>query len=173
MTASRQPPVQEHVIRCDLGSELLRSTGSLRLRATGWSMLPTVWPGDSLVIEQTDGDEISEGDIVLFRTERGFVAHRVVAKRNVDGNSRIVTRGDSACRADSPISDRDVLGKIAFIMRNGRLIVPARNLKFPSRVFSGLARRSEIVGRVVVGVHGFLQEPSNQNAKDGAVPCQS
>ena len=36
------------LLNASLASEVLRSSGSLHLRVTGWSMLPTVWPGDTL-----------------------------------------------------------------------------------------------------------------------------
>jgi len=35
---------------CELAAEVLRSSGRLRLRATGTSMLPAVWPGDVLSV---------------------------------------------------------------------------------------------------------------------------
>ncbi len=69
-----------NALKCELAGEVLRSSGTLRLRVTGWSMLPTVMPGDTLVIEHVSSDAVSEGDIVLFVRDRRFFVHRVVTK---------------------------------------------------------------------------------------------
>jgi len=55
-----------HAIKCELASEVLLWSGKLRLRVTGWSMLPSVWPGDTLLVERIGAEEAREGDIVLF-----------------------------------------------------------------------------------------------------------
>ena len=76
-----------YALKCELAGEVLRSSGTLRLRAMGWSMLPTVWPGDTLVIERIHSDAVSEGDIVLFGRDRRVFAHRVVAKSGIAGDA--------------------------------------------------------------------------------------
>jgi hypothetical protein len=146
---------ETHAVKCELAREVLRSSGRLRLRVTGWSMLPTVWPGDTLMIERVDSKAVSEGDIVLCARSRRFSAHRVVAKSPKD--STILTRGDAMTQSDPPVSNRDLLGKVALIERNGKLIEPNRTLRMSERVVSGLVRHSGIAARVVVGVHDMRQ----------------
>ena len=80
MTSSLQTPENSHAVKCELAGDLLRSSGSLQLRVTGRSMLPAIWPGDTLEIERANPNTILEGDIAMFTTEHRFVAHRVVAK---------------------------------------------------------------------------------------------
>jgi len=162
-----------HTVKCDLAGEVLASSGALRLRVTGWSMLPTVWPGDTLVIEQADSETVSEGEIVLFKSDLRFVAHRIVAKCGAGSDSTILTRDDATSRPDAPLSGGDVLGKVCFILRKGRLIRPKTNLSLSSRVVAAAVRRSDTVARVVVGVHGRLQSLLSQNSTHRAVPCQS
>jgi signal peptidase I len=154
MTSS--PPVldEAHALKCDLAGEVLRSSGTLRLQVMGWSMLPTVWPGDTLVIESANSNTVSEGDIVLFGRDRRLFAHRVVTKRSC-GDSRVVTRGDAMPGPDSPLSEDELLGRVSFIVRNGTRIAPSRSLRFSERVMAALVRRSDIAARVVVGVHGM------------------
>ena len=65
---------------CELAAEVLRSWGRLRLRATGASMLPAVWPGDVLSVRSQGVVEALPGDIVLFGREGRLVAHRVVER---------------------------------------------------------------------------------------------
>src|SRR5258706_9936330 len=121
-------PLSEHARKCEVAGEVLRSSGTLRLRVTGRSMLPTIWPGDILVIQRAGSDGVFEGDIAVFSNGRRFVAHRVVAKEEGAGGSMVQTRGDAVRYADSPVAGDDLLGRVSFILRNGRCIVPRRSL---------------------------------------------
>jgi hypothetical protein len=120
-------------------------------------MLPTVWPGDTLVVEEVPGSDVATGDIVLFSCNSRFVAHRVISTGGRTEGSKILTRGDSVSRADAPVSSSELLGKVSFILRNGRCIEPSRSLHFSERAIAALARNSEIAARVVVGVHSMRQ----------------
>jgi signal peptidase I len=146
---------EAHAVRCELAGEVLRSSGTLRLRVMGWSMLPAIWPGDTLVLEPVESAGVSEGDIVLFGRERRLVAHRVIAKSA--GDASILTRGDAMPQCDPPVEKRDLLGKVSLIVRNGKCMEPGKTPRFSARAVSALVRRSEIAARVVVGVHGMRQ----------------
>jgi len=171
MKSRPQSSTDEHTVKRELAGEVLRSSGKLRLGVTGWSMLPTVWPGDTVVIERADSEAVSEGDIVLFQREHRFFVHRVVGKITED--STILTRGDAMPRPDPPVVDRDLLGKVVLILREGRRIRPRRDLSLSSRAVAAAVRRSETIARVVVGVHGVLQSLLGQNSNHRASPCQS
>ena len=95
MSISPNPSNREHSVKCELAGEILRSSGTLRLKVTGWSMLPSVLPGDTLVVKPAKGDSVSRGDIVLFGRNRRLFAHRVVERVQ---SSQILTRGDSMAR---------------------------------------------------------------------------
>lgn len=149
MSLSSRPQTQ--AMQCELAAEVLRSQQILHLHATGRSMLPTIWPGDTLVIERLTGDKITTGEIVLFTRNGQFVAHRVVAIH--DGE--VQTQGDAAPRPDAPQACSGLAGKVSMIVRNGRLIElgdvrPATNL-----AWSALLRRSDLAARVVLKVHGI------------------
>jgi signal peptidase I len=141
-------------LKCELADEVLRRFGKLRLQVTGWSMLPTIWPGDTLMVERINADGVSEGDIVLCARDRHFVAHRVVKKSD---DCTIVTRGDAMLRGDSPVPHRDLLAKVSFIVRDGQFIKPDRVLRWPGRGIAVLVRRSGFLARVVVGI-GSVRE---------------
>jgi len=158
MTPSSQPFDNAHAVKCDLAGEALRLSGTLRLRVMGWSMLPAVWPGDTLVIERAESDAVSDGDIVLFSRDRRLFAHRVVAKDDRAGESGIRTRGDAMPQADPPVSDRDLLGKVSYIVRNGKCIEPSKTPRLSERAISALVRSSDVAARVVVGVYGMRQK---------------
>jgi hypothetical protein len=171
MTLSQQPLDRAHALKCELAGEVLRSSGRLRLQVMGWSMLPSVWPGDTLVVDSATSDEVSEGDIVLFGRDRRLFAHRATAKINAD--RWILTRGDAMPRPDALVGENELLGRVSYIVRNGRRMEPSRRLRFSERAVAALVRRSEIAARVVVGMHSMRQASRNQTSTDRAVPCQS
>lgn len=129
----------------------------------GWSMLPSVWPGDMLVVESVKGEAVSKGDIILFGRDRRLFAHRVVRKSSSPGDSTIRTRGDAMAAPDPPVNESQLLGRVSFILRNGRIIEPRRSLRFSERAVAAFVRGSEIAARVVVGVHGMRQTAQNLN----------
>lgn len=148
---------EAHALKCEMAAEVLQSSGTLRLRVMGWSMLPTVWPGDTLIVELIDSAEVPQGEIVLFSRDRRLFAHRVVKNQSSD----MITRGDSMPAPDSPVSQNEFLGRVSSIVRNGRHIEPRKTLGAGERAIASLVQRSEIAARVVVGVRGLLQT-SNQ-----------
>src|SRR5215472_14820968 len=111
---------ESHRLKCELAAEVLRSSGTLRLRVTGWSMLPTVWPGDTLIVDRVNCAQVAEGEIVLFGRDRRLFAHRVVKNQSV----AMVTRGDAMPTADSPVHKNEFLGRVHSIVRNGKSIEP-------------------------------------------------
>jgi len=153
-----------HALKCELAGEVLRSSGTLRLQVTGWSMLPTVMPGDTLVVERISIGAAAEGDIVLFGRDRRLFVHRVVAKRGPK-NAAILTRGDAMPAPDRPVPESDVLGRVSLILRNGEYIKPSRGLRFSQRAVAAVLRRSDFATRVVVGVHGLRQSSFAQTSQ--------
>jgi signal peptidase I len=154
-----------HAVRCDLAQEILRSSGRLHLQVTGWSMLPTVWPGDTLLIDHSDAHHVSEGDIVLFERGRRFFVHRIV-KKNVEG-SQILTRGDAMSQPDPPFAERELLGKVSQILRHGdgngnsvcKCTVPRQRLRLPELIVSALVQRSVLAARAIVGLREWFRRP--------------
>jgi signal peptidase I len=141
-------------LKCELADEVLRRFGRLRLQVTGWSMLPTIWPGDTLMLERINADAVFKGDIVLCARDRRFIVHRV-EKKNDDGT--IVTRGDAMLRPDPPVPHRQLLAKVSFVVRDGQFIKPDRILQWPRRAIAALVQRCHFVARVVVGMRDMCQ----------------
>lgn len=162
MISSPRSAGNSHAMKCELASEILRSSGKLRLQVTGWSMLPAVLPGDTLHIESAENSHLSEGDIVLFGRDRRLFAHRIVAKSRRSGNSQIVTRGDAMPQPDPPVTENELLGKVAYIARNGKCIEPRRSLRLTERAVAALIRRSPFAARAVVGIHGLRPATTDQ-----------
>jgi len=155
MTFSSQSRVGTHAVAHELAAEVLRRSGRLVLPASGRSMVPAIWPGDSLVVEPATSSNVAPGDIVLFSNEYRFVAHRVVEKNGDADKERLLTRGDAMATADAPIRSGEILGKVSFIVRNGKCFEPKRILRRSERALATLLRGSETAARVIVGVHGL------------------
>lgn len=153
MIAAEPASEPGHALKCDLASEVLRTAGRLRLGVTGWSMLPAIWPGDTLELERTGRNELSSGDIVLFRRNRRLFAHRVVTS----AANTVTTRGDAMAQADPAVTDDQVLGRVAYIVRDGKCIEPSKSLSLSQRAVAGVARSSGLGARVIVGIHGWLR----------------
>jgi signal peptidase I len=171
MTALRLLSDDAHDVKCALAADVLRSDGNLRLRVTGHSMLPAIWPGDALIVERAPADSVDHGDIVLFSSGTRFVAHRVVAK--IASCSAIETQGDAVAQADQPIPFDEVLGRVAFIVRDGKCVTPGKELALPQRAAASFLRRSQLAARVVVGIHSFrqaLQRTSSQVTEPSLAP---
>jgi signal peptidase I len=111
---------------CTLAAEALRSWGTLKLRATGISMLPTLWPGDFLTVHSLDPEQVRPGDIVLYMQQDRFFVHRMVAANLTRDNAFLITRGDCMPRNDPPVARREVLGRITEVHRTGSVFAPAR-----------------------------------------------
>jgi signal peptidase I len=131
-----------HALKCELAGEVLRASGRLRLRVTGWSMLPAIFPGDTLLIERANSESVGKGDIILFQRDRRMFVHRVSGKFGCDRDLQIVTQGDGMPNPDPPVSSSQLLGKVSFVVRDGRCL-RARNESqsfpcAPSRLWCGV-----------------------------------
>jgi signal peptidase I len=162
-----------HSIKQQLAADRLRYSKALRLSASGWSMLPTIWPGDTLAIEKSASLDVVEGDIVAFSRGGRFVAHRVMKKCQASESVTLQTRGDALLEPDSPISDSDLLGKVTHVLRNGRCIEPLRNLHPSNRAFAVLLQHSPLAVRAVLRIHRIVRTALRSHFNDRAVPCQS
>ncbi len=113
-------PAGDQPCKCSLASETLRRFGRLRLQVAGASMLPSLWPGDLLLIRSAQFAEVSRGNLVLFFRDNRFFVHRVV---DVSGG-RLLTQGDGLATPDPPVGRDELLGRVVFISRDGVMRPP-------------------------------------------------
>jgi len=130
-------PALNQTCKCSLASEILRRFGRLRLQVTGASMLPSLWPGDLLLIRGARFTEVSRGDLVLFFRDNRFFVHRVL---DVSGD-RLLTQGDGLATPDPPVGRDELLGRVLFITRDG-VTRPPSPLGAAGRLLAFGVRRS-------------------------------
>jgi hypothetical protein len=128
----------------DLAADVIRQFGEVRLKVTGASMLPSIWPGDVLTVRRRYAAELRPGRIVLCYRNGGFVAHRLVGKRG----DHWITRGDSHTFEDTPFAGEDVLGEVVGIQRGSRSVPLSR--AWWHRAGSWVAARSETFTRILL-----------------------
>jgi signal peptidase I len=114
-------------LACGLAGEVVRNFGEVRLRVFGTSMVPSVFPGDLVLIHRANMEEISIGEIVLFLQIGRLFVHRVVDRKvmTVAGGreeSFLITRGDRQRYNDSPVSSSQLLGRVVSIEREHRKV---------------------------------------------------
>jgi hypothetical protein len=92
--------------------------GQMWIVATGRSMLPTIAPGDRVLIGPIAS--VQPGSVVLADAGGAPVLHRVVRV----GGGQVVLRGDACQTEDSPIAPSDVCAGVRAVAR-GALVSPA------------------------------------------------
>lgn len=103
----------------------------------GVSMLPYIKPQkNSVVIEK---GIIKKYDIALFKYNNKYLLHRAIKK---NGNTYIF-RGDNCISSETGVNERDIIGKVVYIRREGKL-VSTDNIK------------SKIYSRIWVNFHFLL-----------------
>lgn len=157
---------QTHALKCELAGEVLRSFGSLRFRATGWSMLPSVWPGDTLVIERVTADQVRVGDVMLVGRDGRLCAHRVVSVAESCGSPRWITQGDANSTPDQPVCGGEMLGRVSYLIRGGKLLAVPAELSVVDRLVAKIVRRSKTAARSLVYLHRAVETPKE------SLPCQ-
>jgi hypothetical protein len=119
------------VVCCELTHSVVCTYGEVRLKVTGSSMLPAIWPGDEITVVRTEYVALQPGQILLYHRNNGLTAHRI---RQIE-RDYLITCGDSLLYPDAPVRPGEVVGRVVSILRNGRSIC----LK-PSHASSILAR---------------------------------
>jgi len=149
-------PSQE-ACKCSLAAEVLQFTGMLQLRASGISMLPTLWPGDCLTIQSHSFEQAQPGDLVLYARSGRLFIHRVVRKCRIGEENFLIARGDCMTEDDPPVRERDLLGKITAIHRHNTRIVPGRKIS-PTRLLTAwLLCHWNLLLRATLRVHANFE----------------
>jgi hypothetical protein len=161
--------------KCDLASEALREFGSLRFAATGWSMLPSVWPGETLVVERfrddkdddKNKDHVRVGDIVLVGRDGRLCAHRVTAVPDRYGDPHWITQGDAQPAPDRPVTASELLGRVTHVIRRGKPVALPARLSAVETLIAKVVRRSLPAARALIYLNRL-----RQTSETSVLSCQ-
>jgi hypothetical protein len=163
-------------LKCELATEVLRSFGTLRFAATGWSMLPSVFPGDTLVVERvgrdSGKDQVHVGEVVLVGREGRLCAHRVVGTAGDSENQHWITQGDALSAPDRPVAGNELLGRVTYLIRTGKCIALPTQLSVAEQVVAKIVRRSVPAARALVYLHRMVHTPEKSAPEKSVLPCQ-
>jgi hypothetical protein len=160
-------PSNESAVKCELASEVLREFGCLRFAATGWSMLPSLWPGETLIAKRVGNNQVCIGDVVLTERDGRLCAHRVIAHAGDFENPKWITQGDALPTPDCPVPENGLLGRVDCVIRRGKLIAIASELSTVEMLIAKIIRRSILAARALVYLNRM-----RQRAEGSVVPCQ-
>ncbi len=115
-----------HAIVKDVGLTLLTEGKTIRIKAHGYSMFPSIRPGSLILIEPLIVKGIPhEGEIIAIRREAGLIVHRLSKILYKDGVTYYIARGDSNAYADKPVKIDKIAGRIVRAESTGENPVPA------------------------------------------------
>jgi hypothetical protein len=150
MNRENQDPQALQSAKCDLAGEVLNSFGRLCFAATGWSMLPSIWPGETLVVERINPEQVRIGDVVLTGRDSGLRAHRVASIIGTGETRRWITQGDALSVPDLPVNQAELLGRVVYLIRNRKCIPVPVELTVIESLLAKIVRRSVPAARALV-----------------------
>jgi signal peptidase I len=125
-----------------LAADMLRSFGEFWFVARGCSMVPSIFPGDTLIVQRETPQDASKGEVVLFAREGRFHAHRLVDKKEEGGAIRLIARGDAVVRDDPPFAESEMIGRVAAVIRGRKRIELDRRPVRSERLLRWIMQRS-------------------------------
>ncbi len=111
-------------------------------------MYPSIREGELITVEPVVPSDVTLGDIVLYRSQRGLLAHRVVGSSPTQSSvlspqsssgsvlsPHYFLRGDASLSCDQPVGAEQILGRVIRVDRNGRsLALASRGAKMWHKV---------------------------------------
>jgi hypothetical protein len=108
-----------------LSGDLLSLGLGVRFRAPGTSMHPTIRHGDVITVEPAEPINLKGRDIILYRRQSDFIAHRIVKIEERDGHGlTFIVRADASVTCDAPVKPEQILGKVVCLERDHQIIDP-------------------------------------------------
>jgi len=131
----------------DLLKATLASEGVVRVRATGTSMLPSIWPGDHVIIERVSRP-VSAGSVVAYLRNGRLFIHRVF--RVSRDSNELLTQGDRLPAPDAPINAGDLLGVVTGLSRGGAPAAMPARLLWRAHLLRAISRVSDTPAFAIV-----------------------
>jgi signal peptidase I len=89
---------------------------------TGYSMWPFIRAGEKVFVKKSGIEELSRGDIILYRKDGELRLHRLVNKTEDEGEYTLYSRGDNSNSPPERVGKEMYIGKAVAVLRNGKLI---------------------------------------------------
>lgn len=120
----------------DLFLDSLAEGKDVRLHVDGTSMVPSLKPGDTVVLQRVEPGQLQIGDLVVVRREHDMVTHRLVHQ---DAGQWLM-KGDNCRYLDPPASGKMILGRVITVERSGTVTnLQGARWRFVNRWLAGLS----------------------------------
>lgn len=94
-------------------SDVLNDGSTLRVKVTGRSMVPFLCGGEIALIKKVSCSHLHRGDLILFKSSRNALTlHRIIHKKDSNGETTFLTKGDALRAFDEVVQYQNVLGKV-------------------------------------------------------------
>jgi hypothetical protein len=135
-------------------------------------MLPSVWPGETLVVERVQPEQVRIGDLVLIGRKGRLCAHRVIDTAGDSQNPLWITQGDAMAAPDRPVTENELLGRVVYLIRAGSLVAVPAELSVVEKLMAKMLGRSIPAARALFYLRRMAHGPEN-SAPEESVLCQS
>jgi signal peptidase I len=105
------PDSAKEAVKCALFVQVISRYGRAKLKALGSSMIPAIWPGDTLLVELRTLSGLGVGDVAVYLRGERLFAHRVV-KIGSERERTVITRGDAMAHDDPPLLADEIVGRV-------------------------------------------------------------
>ena len=105
----------------DFVEALLDDALTLEIKMQGYSMFPTLKNGDTAHVEKCAPDKVKRGDILVFKHNGKFIAHRFLKQKNENGHRFFVAKGDNNRHYDPLFNEKELVGKVISATKNGKI----------------------------------------------------
>ena len=106
----------------DIVESLLDDNHTLSFRMQGFSMYPTLKAGDLGYVLKCRANDLTVGDLIVFKQNNKLIAHRLVEIVHQNNQQVFVAKGDKNSFKDAPFTENELVGKITSIQRQNRSI---------------------------------------------------
>ncbi len=103
-------------------------------------MVPSIWPGDELLIQRASG-RLKPGEIVAWQDSQRIFIHRIVEAQEV--TRTVLTRGDRLNLSDPPFSPQQLIGVVTHVIRNDVPVAVSKRLSMRARLLRFISRASD------------------------------
>lgn len=140
----------------DLVEARLQAGSPVRFHVFTTSMLPTLRPGDALIVERAAVAEFVPGALVVIRNGSAWVVHRLILRQTAGQSLHLLTKGDHQLFADTGFEGALPVGVVQSIQRgNCSIDLSAQRARYGGLLIAWISR-------IQAGLHrpapGFLRK---------------
>ena len=140
-------------VRLNLAADVLYRFGEVRFVAHGSSMIPSIYPGDLLIVRSESIAKARLGEVVLFLLGGRFFVHRVMRKWPERNRIVFATRGDALTQEDPSVDGSQLLGRVTSILRHGKPVKSATRLHPWTKLLRWGVRNSDTFAKTLLAAH--------------------